>query len=310
MENTVNEAEERNLPQDEESGAEQERDVFGPGDLCLFVGRQQREFMVRLTPGKKVKLKGEYFDAEKFIGLPVGVSIVTPFKAAYLTMRPTLSQVVMNMRREAQIIYPKDLGQLLYQLDLGPGSRVIEVGTGHGAMTMSLIRAVGAEGRVVSYEIRGDHARQTRNNVKRFIGETPWWQVKVRDVVEGGVDEENFEAVMVDMPSPWELVHHLVPALAPGGTAAFLLPTVPQVVKCVDALKETGKFAHVHVSELLQRPWAVEGLSVRPEMRMSGHTGFLITARRKLGEGGQVLGGIFILLCIPSKSFLITFTSG
>ena len=280
-------ADETPSPQEESEAQTPERsqgEIFGPGDLCLFVGRQQREYMVRLTPGKKIKLKGEYFDAEKFIGLPVGVSVVTPLRAAYLTMRPTLSQKIMNMRREAQIIYPKDLGQLLFQLDLGPGSRVVEIGTGHGAMTMSLIRTVGQTGRVVSYEIRGDHARQTRNNVKRFIGETPWWQVKVRDVIAGGIDEEGFEAVMVDMPSPWELVHHLVPALAPSGTAAFLLPTVPQVVKLVDSLKETGKFAHVHVSELLQRPWAVDGLSVRPEMRMSGHTGFLITARRKLGE--------------------------
>ncbi len=272
------------LGADEAPGRENPQDVFGPGDLCLFVGRQQREFMVRLTPGKKIKLKGEYFDAEKFIGLPVGVSVVTPFKAAYLTMRPTLSQKIMNMRREAQIIYPKDLGQLLYQLDLGPGSRVIEVGTGHGAMTMSLIRAVGETGKVVSYEIRKDHARQTRNNVRRFIGDSPWWEVKIRDAAEEGLDERDFEAVMVDMPYPWELAGHLVPALAPGGTAAFLLPTVPQVVKIVEALKETGKFAHIRVSELLQRPWAVEGPSVRPEMRMSGHTGFLITARRKLGE--------------------------
>ncbi len=259
-------------------------DVFGPGDLCLFVGRRQREFMVRLTPGKKIKLKGEYFDAERFIGLPVGVSVVTPQRASYLTMRPTLSQKIMNMRREAQIIYPKDLGVLLFELDLEPGKKVIEIGTGHGAMTMSLIRAVGETGRVVSYEIRSDHARQTRNNVRRFIGKSEWWEVKVRDVVAEGLDEEYFEAVMVDMPSPWELVGHLVPALAPGGPTAFLLPTVPQVVKTVDALRETGKFAHVRVSELLQRPWAVEGPSVRPEMRMSGHTGFLILARRKLGE--------------------------
>ncbi len=288
MNNSIKEDQSPALPEENQTPGTREedtkRDIFGPGDLCLFVGRQQREFMVRLTPGKKIKLKGEYFDAEKFIGLPVGVSVVTPFKASYLTMRPTLSQKVMNMRREAQIIYPKDLGQLLYQLDLGPGSKVIEIGTGHGAMTMSLIRAVGETGRVVSYEIRKDHARQTRNNVRRFIGKSEWWEVKTRDAVEEGIDEVDFEAIMVDMPSPWELVHHLIPALAPGGTAAFLLPTVPQVVKCVEALKESGKFAHVRVSELLQRPWAVDGPSVRPEMRMSGHTGFLITVRRKLGE--------------------------
>lgn len=259
-------------------------DRFGPGELVLFVGRGQKEYMTRLTPGRKVKLKGEYFDAEKFIGLPVGVSIVTPLRAAYLTLRPTLAQKIMNMRREAQIIYPKDLAPLLYQADIGPGSQVVEIGTGHGAMTMSLVRAVGETGRVVSYEIRSSHARQTRSNVKRFIGPTPWWEVKIRDAVEEGVDETGMDAVMVDMPTPWELTERIIPALKPSGTAMYLLPTVPQLQKLTDSLHGSGKFAHVHIFELLQRPWKVEGLSVRPEMRMSGHTGFLITTRRKLGE--------------------------
>ena len=259
-------------------------DLFGPGELVLFVGRQQREYMSRLTPGKKIKLKGEYLEAERFIGLPVGVSVVTPLRASYLALRPTLAQRIMNMRREAQIIYPKDLGWMIFQADIGPGGRVVEVGTGHGAMTMSLVRAVGREGKVVSYEIRSDHARQTRNNLKRFVGESPWWEVKTRDVVQAGIDERDFDAAVVDMPSPWELADHLIPVVREGGPVVFLLPTVPQVVKLTEALRATGRFAHLQVSELLQRPWVVEGQSVRPEMRMSGHTGFLILARRKLGQ--------------------------
>jgi tRNA (adenine57-N1/adenine58-N1)-methyltransferase len=261
-----------------------EPDRFAAGDLVLFVGRRQREYMVRLTPGRRVKVKGEFLDADEIIGLPVGTSLVTPIRSAYLALRPTLAQRIMNMERQAQIIYPKDLAAMLSEADVRPGARIIEVGTGHGAMTMSLVRAVGDKGRVVSYEIRADHARQTRHNLRRFVGEAEWWEVKVANPAQAGFDERDFDAAIIDMPSPWELAANLVPALRGGAPAVFLLPTVPQVVKLVEALRETGKFAHVQTFELLKRFWNVDGPSVRPEMRMSAHTAFLISARRKLGE--------------------------
>ncbi|MBW1711794.1 MAG: tRNA (adenine-N1)-methyltransferase [Deltaproteobacteria bacterium] len=267
-----------------QSLADQAEDRFGPDDLILFVGRQQKEYLAQLTPGRKIKLKGEYFEAEKFIGLPVGVSVVTPLRAAYLTMRPTLQQRIMNMPRQAQIIYPKDLGLILFWADIQPGSKVLEVGVGHGALTLALVRAVGQEGRVISYEIRTDHARRTRNNVKRYLGQTPWWQIKTANPVETGFDETNLDAALIDMPSPWELVAALVPAIRPGGTAVFFLPTVPQVVKLVEELKASGKFAHLQTMELLLRPWKIEAPSVRPVMHISGHTGFIISCRRKLGQ--------------------------
>ncbi len=265
-------------------------DRFQAEDFVLFIDRRQREQLVRLTPGKKIKLRGEYLEAERFIGLEVGSSIVTPLGLAYLALRPTLAERIMNMPREAQIIYPKDLGPILFYADVHPGCRVIEIGVGHGAMTMSLVRAVGSTGRVVSYERRSDFARRTRANLKRYLGPTPWWEIKTADPAESGLAERDFDLAVVDVPAPWELVEALTPGLKPGGPAVFFLPTVPQVVRLVEGLKSSGKFAHFQTIELLQRPWNIDGPSVRPHMRISGHTGFITTCRRKLSQVVRLQG--------------------
>ena len=274
------------MPSEEDNynGLEDRPDLFGPEENVLFVGRRQREYLVRLIPGSQVRLKGESFAAEEIIGLPVGSSIVTPQNQAYLALRPTLIERIMNMPRAAQIIYPKDLALILLWADIRPGAKVVEIGVGHGAMTMALVRSVGPEGSVVSYEIRKDFARRTKNNLRRFLGDAPWWEIKLANPAEAGIDEKGLDAAIVDVPAPWEVVEAIVGALAPGGTAIFFLPNVPQVVHLVEELKSSGKFAHFETMESIHRPWRIEERSVRPEMQIAGHTGFITKVRRKLGE--------------------------
>ena len=274
------------MPSEEDNynGLETKPDLFGPEENVLFIGRRQREYLVRLIPGSQIRLKGESFAAEEIIGLPVGSSIVTPQNQAYLALRPTLIERIMNMPRAAQIIYPKDLALILLWADIQPGAKVVEIGVGHGAMTMALVRSVGPEGSVVSYEIRKDFARRTKNNLRRFLGDAPWWEIKLANPAEAGIDEKGLDAAIVDVPAPWEVVGAIVGALAPGGTAIFFLPNVPQVVRLVEELKSGGKFAHFETMESIHRPWRIEERSVRPEMQIAGHTGFITKVRRKLGE--------------------------
>lgn len=262
-----------------------DQDRFQAGEFVVMIGRAQRkerEWLKRLIPGNPLRVKGEELAVDDVIGLPVGSTLISPLGENYLLLRPTLAQRIMNMPRQAQIIYPKDLALILYWADIHPGCRAVEIGIGHGAMTMSLIRAVGPEGSLTSYEIRPDFAERTAKNVKRYLGETPWWEVKVGNPAETSVDERGVDAVLVDMPTPWEVVPAVMDALRPAGTATFFIPTVPQIMQLVDTLHQSGQFAQIQTMEAILRPWRVGGRSVRPEMHISGHTGFIVTARRKV----------------------------
>lgn len=262
-------------------------ETFDEGDFVLFVGRAKRaekEYLKRLDTGKVISLKGEDIKCDKLIGQPVGASIVTPLNQSFLMLRPTLAQRIMNMPREAQILYPKDLALMIYWADVQPGSRVVEVGIGHGAMSMSLVRAVGSTGAMTSYEIRPDFAKRTRKNARRYLGETPWWEIKLQNPVEEGIDERGVDAVIVDMPTPWEVIPAVAEALKPSGTATFFIPNVTQVIELTDALVAAKVFAQYRTTEAMVRPWRVSGNSVRPEMIISGHTGFIVNCRRKAGE--------------------------
>jgi len=185
------------------------------------------------------------------------------------------------MPRGAQVIYPKDLGAILLAADIFPGARVLEAGTGSGALTMTLLRGVGPAGRVVSYEIREDFARTAERNIQRFIGATDSLVSRRQDIYEGVVAEDlPLDRMLLDVPEPWRVVPHAAAALAPGGAFLAYVPTVPQAVQTTEALRASGVFALVETMEVLLRPWNIEGRSVRPAHRMVAHTGFLITARR------------------------------
>jgi len=194
-------------------------------------------------------------------------------------LRPTFAQLVPNLPRQAQVIYPKDIGPILLWGDIYPGATVIEVGAGPGALSMALLRAIGPAGRLVSYEARADFAEMAQRNVLQFHGPTPNWTVKVADAF-AGIEERNVDRLTMDLAEPWRLLPTAGDALRAGGLILAYVPTVLQVKQFVDALRAHGGFGAIQTFESLIRFWHVKNLSVRPEHRMVAHTGFIVVARR------------------------------
>jgi tRNA (adenine57-N1/adenine58-N1)-methyltransferase len=197
-----------------------------------------------------------------------------------LLLRPRLADFVLKMKRGAQVVYPKDLGPILVYADIGPGMTVLEAGSGSGALTIGLSRAVGSDGRVVSVELREDHASHARKAVGRWYGELPAnVEMRVGDVVDE-VEKVAPERIVLDLPEPWHVVEVAAMHQPGGGVLAAYLPTVVQVQTLVEKARETGRFAEIEVKEFMARDWNVSGRSVRPEHNMVGHTGFLIFMRK------------------------------
>jgi len=197
----------------------------------------------------------------------------------FLVMRPLLVDYVMSMPRGAQVIYPKDAAQIVHEGDIFPGARVLEAGAGSGAMTCSLLRAVGPTGRVISYELREDHAEHAERNVVTFFGDRPAnWDLVIADVADYG--GEQVDRVVLDMLAPWDVLDAVAAGLVTGGVLIVYVATVTQLSRTVEALREQQCWTEPRAWETLQRGWDVVGLAVRPEHRMRGHTAFLISARR------------------------------
>lgn len=254
------------------------------GDAVLLIDRKEREYLRVLRPGALIHLRSGNIAVDDLIGRPEGRLVVNSGGEAFLVLRPTFAQLIPNLPREAQVIYPKDIGPILLWGDIYPGATVIEVGAGPGALGMALLRAVGAAGRVITYEIREDFIEMAQRNVRRFLGETPNWTVKHADARDG-FDESGVDRITCDMPEPWAVVDPAAAALRPGGVMLGYVPTVLQLKQLVDTLREHGGFAAVQVFESMQRFWHVQGQSVRPDHRMVAHTGFVIVARRVLARG-------------------------
>jgi len=225
---------------------------------------------------------------DRLIGLPEGVSVVNEHGERFLLLRPSYAELIPNLPRRAQPIYPKDVGVVLHWGDVGPGMRVIEIGTGPAALTLALLRAVGPTGRLTSYEIREDFADMARSNVERFHGPAPEWTIRVQDAA-AGLTERDVDRVVVDVPEPWHLLDAIAEALRPGGIVSCFLPTILQVKSLADALALHPAFGHVTTIETLLRDWHVEGRSIRPSHRMVAHTGLLVFARRLPTSDGNSL---------------------
>ncbi|ADU50256.1 tRNA (adenine-N(1)-)-methyltransferase [Thermaerobacter marianensis DSM 12885] len=257
------------------------RGPLAMGELVVFVDAKLRRRLQRLRPGRVFQAPaGGIVRHESVAGLPEGSSVTTSTGGRLWVLRPTLEEYVLAMPRRTQVIYPKDLGQIVVRSNLGPGGRVLEAGVGSGATTLALLRAVGPAGRVISYERRPEFARLARENVERFFGSLPpWWQVEIRDVYQG-IDERDLDAVVLDVPEPFHCVDSAARALRPGGVLLCWLPTTNQVQELVTALRRHPAWDLIETVELLLRPWHVTAASVRPEHRMVAHTGFLVTARR------------------------------
>ncbi len=197
----------------------------------------------------------------------------------FIVLRPTLAQLIPNLPRRAQVVYPKDTGLILLWGDIFPGATVIEAGVGPGALTIALLRAVGTEGQVISYEIREDFAEMARENVTSFYGPASNWTLKVGDISQE-LAETDVDRIILDLPEPWQITGKAWEALRPGGVLLTYLPTVLQVKNWVDSVKEHRGFASIETMESLLRFWHVKELSARPQHRMVAHTGFLSLARR------------------------------
>jgi tRNA (adenine57-N1/adenine58-N1)-methyltransferase len=203
---------------------------------------------------------------------------------AYLALRPLLSDFVLSMPRGAQVVYPKDAGQIVQMADIFPGAHGVEAGVGACALSMSLLRAVGDGGRLSSYERRPEFAEIAVKNVQRFFGAPhPAWSVAVGDLATA-LDETDVDRVVLDMLAPWEGPDAVSRALRPGGLVCCYVATTTQLSNTVEALRAHGTFTEPQSWESIVRGWHVEGLAVRPEHRMVGHTGFLCTSRR-LADG-------------------------
>ena len=225
--------------------------------------------------------KGQIFHDE-LIGHPEGSVVTTDRDVAYLALRPMLSDFVLSMARGAAIIYPKDAAQIVSLADIQPGHRVMEAGVGSGALSMSILRAVGEQGSLISLERRDEFAAIARANAEAFFGHALGnWSIEVGDFQDLATahPEASIDRVVLDMLAPWECVEAVSHVLIPGGVLAVYVATVTQLSRVVEAVRGSGRFTNPESLEVLLRPWHVEGLAVRPEHRMIGHTGFLMTAR-------------------------------
>jgi tRNA (adenine57-N1/adenine58-N1)-methyltransferase len=211
--------------------------------------------------------------------LEEGRIVYNTAKEPFLIVRPTFAQLIPNLPRKAQVIYPKDIGPILLWGDIYPGATVIEVGCGPGALSMAVLRAIGPHGRLVSYEARADFAEMAQANVRQFYGEAANWTIKVADAF-AGIEERAADRMIVDIAEPWRLLPTAAEVLRPGGAIVGYVPTVIQVKNLVDGLRAHGAFGVIQSFETLVRFWHVKNLSVRPEHRMVAHTGFVIVARR------------------------------
>jgi tRNA (adenine57-N1/adenine58-N1)-methyltransferase catalytic subunit len=260
---------------------------FRPGERALFVDARGRRYLVTLVSGGRFHSHLGAIDHDDVIGGPAGSTVATAGGAKLLAFRPTLADFVLKMRRGAQVVYPKDIALIIVYADIFPGATVVEAGTGSGSLTLALARAVGAEGKLVSYEIRPDHHERATANVREWheaVGGGPHnIELRVGDIFDG-VPETAVDRMVLDLPEPWRAVGRATGALVEGGVLCCYLPTVPQVVQTVEAMR-TGGFSLLSSFEGLVRTWNVEGQSVRPDHRMVAHTGFLVTGRKLASPG-------------------------
>jgi len=251
--------------------------AFSAGDRVLLVDNKKRRHLVVLAAGGQFHTHAGIVNHDDLIGHPDGTTVRTTRGARLVAVRPTLSEYVLEMPRGAQVIYPKDIGPILVLADVFPGARILESGVGSGALTTALLRAIGPTGHVIGYEIRDDFAQRALRNVHGFLGEDVPLDVQVRDVYEG-IDEQNLDRIVLDLPEPWRVVKHALDALRPGGILLAYLPTILQVGRLREELAN-APFGMVETLEVLQRGWHVEGQSIRPDHRMVAHTGFLRVGR-------------------------------
>ena len=258
--------------------------LFRIGDRVQLTGPKGRMNTISLQAGLTFHTHRGILAHDDIIGQPDGSVVTNNVGVEHLALRPLLVDFVMSMPRGAAIIYPKDAAQILAQADIFPGATVVEAGVGSGALSLWLLRAIGPAGRLASFERREEFADVARDNIATFLGNDPEnWTITLGDLAETlpeTLPAQSVDRVVLDMLAPWECLGSVSDALKPGGVLLCYVATVTQLSRVAEAIRGTGLYTNPDSSETMIRGWHVEGLAVRPDHRMIGHTGFLITARR------------------------------
>ncbi|MCC3279264.1 tRNA (adenine-N1)-methyltransferase [Arthrobacter sp. zg-Y40] len=273
-------------------GADIRRGPLKPGERVQLTDEKGRRNTITLTEGGAFHTHRGYLQHDTLIGLPEGSVVSNTAGHQYQVLRPLLSDFVLSMPRGAAVVYPKDAAQIVTMADIYPGARVVEAGVGSGALSISLLRAVGDNGSLHSFERREEFAQIARGNVETFFGGPhPAWNITLGDFQDEVVKAEepgSVDRVVLDMLAPWECTDAVATVLAPGGVWISYVATVTQLSRTAEAIRADGRFTEPDGWESMVRGWHLEGLAVRPDHRMVAHTGFLLTARR-LAEGATGL---------------------
>jgi len=261
---------------------------FQYGDRVQLTDAKGKLYSITLTPGAEWHTHKGMLKHDEIVGIPEGSIVVTNGELKFQVFRPLLADYVLSMPRGATIIYPKDSAMILGLADIKPGLRVLEAGVGSGALSISILRAIGESGYLHSVEIRDDFAKISEKNVSSYFGEKPDnWQLSIGALQDQQL-ESNYDRVVLDMLAPWECIDVASTALVPGGVFMSYVATTTQLSRIAEAIKDSGNFTEPESSETIVRGWHHEGLAVRPQHRMIGHTGFLVFARR-MAPGVSVL---------------------
>ena len=261
---------------------------FQPGDRVQLTDAKRRHFTIVLQPGEQFFTHKGSIAHDDVIGQHEGTVVFSSQGGEYLCFRHLMVDHVLSMPRGAAVIYPKDSAQIMVEGDIFPGARVLEAGAGSGALSMSLLRAIGEHGQLISYEIRQDHLDYAEDNVTEFFGGHPKnWSLRLgdlRDVHLDDLDGMPVDRIILDMLEPWECLDTVRELLLPGGVFMTYVATVPQLMKVMEGIRQQKCFTEPRAWESLVREWKVDGLATRPEHRMNAHTAFLVWARR-LADG-------------------------
>lgn len=269
-----------------------ESGIFAAGDRIQLTDNKGRQYSFNLTPGKEFHTHQGFIKHDELIGLPEGsvvsINSTTGVAQKFMAFKPLLTDYVLTMPRSATIVYPKDAALIVGFADIFPGAKVLEAGVGSGALTLSLLRAVGPTGLVHSVERRDEFAVNAQSNIQHYFNGVPNnWNLTIGSLQDQELTEK-YDRVILDMLAPWECIDQAAKVLVPGGVYMAYVATTTQLSNVAEGLKSDGRFTEPESFESLVRPWHHDGLAVRPEHRMIAHTGFLIFARR-IAPGTELL---------------------
>lgn len=253
-------------------------DILSYGDLVILIDKKLRKYMINLKEGGRFSSLYGFIDHSEILKAGNGGLVRASKGGEYRVFKPTYIDYVMKIKRNAQIIYPKDTAMILMYADIFPGLSVLESGIGQGALSIAILRVLGGRGKLTSVEVREDFALQSKNFISNFLGEVDNHEVVISNIYEGF--EGCFDRIVLDLPEPWHVLKYCKNGLIDGGLIVSYIPTILQVKTYVDTLKEVGFFDDIETFELIKRPWKVDGLSVRPEMWIYNHSAFIVKARK------------------------------